>query len=193
MDIQEPEEAIQYYEKALEKDSENIQLIREVGHALVMTHDYSRAIKYYEQSLAEDPNLFELRIDLAELYLKLKIFEECRNTLIDALKSIQQKKGQNIDVLTKNVDTLVLLSKVYLEEDMQGTDWKFKANPDAKQSLIEANKYQMEVIQACRDISRDRLEVEEEKASQISFKLGKYYEERDGNAQDAITCFNDCI
>ena len=51
MDIQEPEEAIQYYEKALEKDSENIQLIREVGHALVMTHDYNRAIKYYEQSL----------------------------------------------------------------------------------------------------------------------------------------------
>ena len=45
MDIQEPEEAIQYYEKALEKDSENIQLIREVGHALVMTHDYNRAIK----------------------------------------------------------------------------------------------------------------------------------------------------
>ena len=58
MDIQEPEEAIQYYEKALEKDSENINLIREVGHALVMTHDYNRAIKYYEQSLIQHPTQY---------------------------------------------------------------------------------------------------------------------------------------
>jgi len=48
MDIQEPEEAIQYYEKALDKDPDDLVLIREVGKALVMTHDYNRAIKYYE-------------------------------------------------------------------------------------------------------------------------------------------------
>jgi tetratricopeptide repeat protein 21B len=48
MDIQEPEEAIQYYEKALDKDPDNLNLIREVGKALVMTHDYNRAIRYYE-------------------------------------------------------------------------------------------------------------------------------------------------
>lgn len=48
MEIQEPEEAIQYYEKALDKDRDDLVLIREVGKALVMTHDYNRAIKYYE-------------------------------------------------------------------------------------------------------------------------------------------------
>jgi tetratricopeptide repeat protein 21B len=51
MEIQEPEEAIQYYEKALDKDRDDLVLIREVGKALVMTHDYNRAIKYYEQIL----------------------------------------------------------------------------------------------------------------------------------------------
>lgn len=51
MDIQEPDEAIPYYEKALDKDPDNIALIRETGKALVMTHDYNRAIKYYEQTL----------------------------------------------------------------------------------------------------------------------------------------------
>jgi len=157
-----------------------------------MTHDYNRAIKYYEQSLQEDPNLFDLRIDLANLWLKLKGYEAGRLVLIDALKSIRAQK-QDIDNLTKNVDTLVLLSKVYLEEDMQQTDWKFKANPDAKQALIEANQRQMEVIAACRELSRDRLDSETEKASDIAFKLGKYYEERDGNSNDAITCFNDCL
>ena len=48
MDIQEPEEAIIYYERALQRQSEDTNLVREVGKALVMTHDYSRAIKYYE-------------------------------------------------------------------------------------------------------------------------------------------------
>jgi len=51
MDIQEPEEAIQYYEKALELDADDINMIREVGKALVMTHDYKRAVKYYETCL----------------------------------------------------------------------------------------------------------------------------------------------
>ena len=51
MDIQEPEKAIEYYDKALEQDPDDLVLVRETGKALVMTHDYNRAIKYYEQTL----------------------------------------------------------------------------------------------------------------------------------------------
>lgn len=132
MDIQEPEEAIQYYERALDKDPDNIVLIREVGKALFMTHDYNRAIKYYEQTLADDPKLFDLRIDLAELYIKLKAFDDSKRVLIDALKSLKDLSKPEIDTKSKNVNTLILLAQVYLEEDMMGTDWKFKENPDAK-------------------------------------------------------------
>jgi hypothetical protein len=35
-------------------------LVREVGKALVMTHDYKRAIKYYETCLQDDPKLVSL-------------------------------------------------------------------------------------------------------------------------------------
>jgi hypothetical protein len=45
---------------------------------------------------------------------------------------------------------LLLLAKVYLDEDMQGTDWRFKENPDAKQALIEASRSQGDVIEMCR-------------------------------------------
>lgn len=131
MDIQEPDEAIPYYEKALDKDPDNIALIRETGKALVMTHDYNRAIKYYEQTLQDDPKLFDLRADLAELYLKLKLFEESKRTVIDALKALHD--GNNdIDQKSRNVNTLIQLAKVYLEEDMMGTDWMFKEKPEAK-------------------------------------------------------------
>lgn len=71
-------------------------LVREVGKALVMTHDYKRAIKYYETTLHEDPKLvsllflliylqFDLRNDLADLYIKLKAFEDAKRVLIEAL------------------------------------------------------------------------------------------------------------
>jgi len=92
MDIQEPEEAIQYYEKALDQDPDDLILIRETGRALVMTHDYNRAIKYYEQTLQDDPNLFDLRTDLAELYIKLKAFDDSKRVLIEALKSLKDFK-----------------------------------------------------------------------------------------------------
>lgn len=72
-----------------------------------------------------------MRADLAELYLKLKLFEESKRTVIDALKALHD--GNNdIDQKSRNVNTLIQLAKVYLEEDMMGTDWMFKEKPEAK-------------------------------------------------------------
>lgn len=39
---------------------------------------------------------------------------------------------------SKNVHYLLMMSKVFLEEDTQTHDWRFKENIDAKQALIEA-------------------------------------------------------
>ena len=192
MDIQEPEEAITYYDEALQKDPNDMALIREVGKALVMTHDYNRAIRYYEQTLQDDPKLFDLRADLAELYIKLKAFDEAKKVLIDALK-VFRDMPQDIEMKARNVQTLITLSKVYLDEDMQSPDWKFKENVDAKQALIEASRIQNEVLDMTRDLASDRRDDERAIAAEIAFKLGKYYEERDGNLDDAISCFNDTL
>ena len=42
-------------------------------------------------------------------------------------------------------------------------------------------------------MSSDKLEDEKKLAAEISFKLGKYYEDRDGNLNDAMSCFNDTL
>lgn len=94
---------------------------------------------------------------------------------------------------SKNVHYLLMMSKVFLEEDMQSPDWRFKENIDAKQALIEARALQTEVIELCRELSSDRLDQERHLAAEISFKLAKYLEERDGNLADAITAYNDCL
>jgi hypothetical protein len=39
----------------------------------------------------------------------------------------------------------------------------------------------------------DKLDNERKAAADILFKLGRYYEERDGNLNDAISCFNDAL
>lgn len=58
----------------------------------------------------------------------------------------------------KNVSYLLMMSKVFLEEDMQQSDWHFKENIDAKQALIEARALQTEIIEMCRELSTDRLD-----------------------------------
>lgn len=131
MDIQEPEEAIQYYERALERQSEDITLVREVGRALVMTHDYSRAVKYYETRLAEDPKLLDLRTDLANLYYRLKAYDQSKRVLIESLKYLKTQ-DQTVEIKSKNVTYLVLMAKVLLEADMQYAGWKLKDNSEAK-------------------------------------------------------------
>lgn len=82
-----------------------------------MTHDYNRAVKYYETRLAEDSKLIDLRTDLAELYLKLKVFDQSKRVVIDALKYLKTQEN-NLETKTKNVKFLVLMAKVCLDEDM---------------------------------------------------------------------------
>lgn len=94
---------------------------------------------------------------------------------------------------SKNVHYLLMMARVFLEEDMQTPDWRFKENIDAKQALIEARALQTEVIEMCRELSSDRLDQERQLAAEISFKLAKYLEERDGNVADAVTAYNDCL
>lgn len=45
----------------------------------------------------------------------------------------------------------------------------------------------------CRTSNTDLLDEEREVSGDISFKLGAYLEEREGNNQDAIIAYNDCL
>jgi len=72
-----------------------------------------------------------LRTDLAELYKKLKAYEEARRVLTEALKILKEQRD---DLQNKiyNVQYLMLYAKCNLEEDMQFNNWRFKENIDAR-------------------------------------------------------------
>ena len=71
------------------------------------------------------------------MYIKLRAFEDAKRVLIEALKFLKDQKP-DIDTKAKNAQYLIMMSKVFLEEDTLSPDWRFKENTDAKQALIEA-------------------------------------------------------
>ena len=112
--------------------------------------------------------------------------------LIDALKFLRDQKP-DIDTKAKNVQYLLMMAKVFLEQDTLTADWRFKENVEAKSALFEARAIQTEVLELCRELSTDRLDQERFLAAEISFKIGKYLEERDGDLKDSIIAYNDCL
>jgi hypothetical protein len=78
-----------------------------------------------------------LRTDLAELYKKLKAYDDARRVLTEALKMLKEQRD-DLQSKVYNVSYLMLYAKCNLEEDMQYSNWRFKENQDARQALIEA-------------------------------------------------------
>ena len=101
--------------------------------------------------------------------------------------------GDGIDVKIRNVKYLMLYAECQLEEDMMLSDWKFKENTVARQALIEATALQSSIIEACRESSSEQLDDERLLAAEISYRLGKYDEERVGDANSAIEAYMDCL
>lgn len=192
MEIQEPEEAVIFYEKALHMNREDISLVREIGRAHVMTHDYQKAIRYYETALNEDPKLLDLYTDLAELYFKLKAFDDAKRVIIEAMKSLTNFDDSDL-TNPKRVQYTLLMAKIFLEEDVQRGEWRFKPNEDASKALRDALKVQEAVFDKVREISIDRVDEERKIAADIHFKFGKYLEEREGDYFQAINNYESCI
>ena len=60
--------------------------------------------------------MLDLRTDLANLYYRLKAFDQSKRVLIDSLQYLQTQE-QTVEVKSKNVTYLSLMAKVLLEAD----------------------------------------------------------------------------
>lgn len=78
----EPDLAIEAYKQALRLNPRDSLLATKLGRAYVKTHQYAKAINYYCEAVM-NPDHVGLKLDLAELYLKLKQYQNAEQTLID--------------------------------------------------------------------------------------------------------------
>lgn len=77
LQIQEPDKAIEAYQEALKIDPNNQFIVRAIGKALSITHNYQLAIEYYEEAIQNHPNNDDLKLDHAKLLVKNNFIDVC--------------------------------------------------------------------------------------------------------------------
>ena len=119
--INEPEDAAFAFEKAFKEKSDNEIIIRDLGRAYALSHDYEKAIKFYESNI-EKLNQPDLILDLAKLCVQLKKYEKGEMLLSNELFS---EEDGNYERLKQNSEAYLQLYKLHLKK--QG---RFDLNPN---------------------------------------------------------------
>jgi tetratricopeptide repeat protein 21B len=196
MRVQEPDKAIAAYQEALKTNPDDPGLPLIIGRALVKTHDYHRAIQYYEDAVRRTrPSsraLAGLQLDLAELYRKLKKFDEAGRVMDDALSerrrimaddassgaggkssggsSAGDTVGFDLKCSKDDVKSLLLVSRVRKDSgDSAG----------AVEAMLQAQTLQNEIVTKVRG-NMDENRAQRHVAAEICFDLAKFYQEQGG-------------
>eukprot|EP01012_Entosiphon_sulcatum_P028886 TRINITY_DN3505_c0_g1_i1.p1 TRINITY_DN3505_c0_g1~~TRINITY_DN3505_c0_g1_i1.p1 ORF type:complete len:1334 (+),score=365.73 TRINITY_DN3505_c0_g1_i1:81-4082(+) len=182
MNIQEPDKAIEAFEKALQMDPNDSELASKIGKAFITIHDYAKAIQYYTNAVQNDPSKTFLRHDLANLYWRLGTYDKAEQTLKEPLRD---KKSQPEDVAgtMDKVKTMLLLAKIH------------KSANDVKSAiddLIQARVFQNTVLNKIRGEAADVVYQQRNVAANICFELGEYYNEQ-GMYDKAMTFYNEAL
>ncbi|CAL8268669.1 unnamed protein product [Lota lota] len=167
MNIQEPDNAIQVYEQALQNNPNDSALARKIGKALTKTHNYTKAISYYEAVLKSEQQSF-LRYDLAELLLKMKQHERCERVLHDALA---HEPANQLPALTSDCRALVLLAKVQN---------KVSKTEEALLSLQRAREVQAKVLKQVQMEQPEAVATQKQLAADICSEIARHYASQRG-------------
>lgn len=189
MRIQEPEEAIKVYERALIQRPDDLFLIREVGRALVLTHDYENAIRYYETAINKDPRKTELLSDLAKLYLRLRRFDQANRVLAQALETPISDVA-SVRIAVKNY---VLLAKVALNASKGNDPLGLQPLQEVQTALQNAKTLQKSLLAKARDLTPEEVQKERELCAEICYDLGTYSETRENNLDVAAAAYAEAV
>ncbi|XP_006977219.1 tetratricopeptide repeat protein 21B isoform X1 [Peromyscus maniculatus bairdii] len=161
MNIQEPEEAIVAYEQALNQNPKDGTLARKIGKALVKTHNYSKAITYYEAALKSGQQNC-LCYDLAELLLRLKLYEKAEKVL---QHSLAHEPVTELSALMEDGRSQVLLAKVYS---------KMERPSDAIAALQQARELQARILKRVQMEQPDAVPSQKHFAAEICAEIAKH-------------------
>ena len=189
MKINSPDEAALYYSKAL-KEKNDPAVIRDLGRALIQTHDYKGAISYYKDSLKEKfpsqniQTYYEIATDFSNLMLKLSKHDKKKYDLLKE-KLIGFIETLSVDLKTFNDDWILkkrlyyfkyILSEVLTSIYFNSKKEKIEPSEISK-NIEESLILSKEVLAKVKEL-RDEEKIKEEKEfhSNICFSLGQFYE-----------------
>nr|VZI27184.1 unnamed protein product [Spirometra erinaceieuropaei] len=151
MRIQDPQKAIEVYEAVLRKNPDDLTLASKMGEALVMTHEYERAIAYYESAV--HGGQLSLQSDLTVLLIKLRQFSKAEELLMDSYNSLIDST-QTVD-LQRSSDVLILMAIIYGQQGRQEEQLETLDRAKLKQmSIMQSvgSEESTDLVRACKRI-----------------------------------------
>jgi tetratricopeptide (TPR) repeat protein len=206
MSIDSPDEAVIYYSKAL-KERNDASVMRDLGRALVKTHDYKKGIAYYLESLKDfqtkvnNTNIltyYEIAQDFINIMFKLASTDVNKNlnlklhleTFIERLTE-DIKKNDDYQLKKKLSYFKFMLSKALKNIFMEN---KSIQSGDIYKCLEETLKLTKEVISKLRELKNESaIKEEKEFLSDICLEIGKYYDNIDPQVDFAERAYLESI
>ena len=184
MRIQEPEDAIKAFEEALKINPNDEEITREIGKALVQTHDYQKAWKYYEDALRKDQKKLDLRLDMGKLCILLGNYKLGEDLLsIDVFGD--EFNAPTIVSLKRNVEGLMQLARLHFKKNQ---NVEGRPVPEAKMAIQKALQMQSSVIERSKQEGQ-MLDPERKILADLYYEFGKYFKQYEKSDQKAGECF----
>ncbi|KRF80931.1 tetratricopeptide repeat protein 21B isoform X2 [Drosophila virilis] len=180
LSIQETDMAIEAYRKACSICPSNAFLARELGRSYVKSHQYANALQYYH-SVIKNPGCSALKLDLAELFLQLKQFENGSNILAAGdCCSINEDSFTELQLKTK---MLLLLARIH---EKSGNI------PESLKTLQDARDNQYRLHKLYSSGNSENLDEQSKMLSKICILIAQQSIKLNGS-ELAINLFEDCI
>lgn len=112
MEVLDTERAIESYKHAVSFNPKDPQLLLKYGEALFLIHDFSGAVEFFKNAIRETGNA-EIKLHLADVYLKLKRYSEAEKLLVNEVESEKRKAADDVVALKYKTRLLMLLATVY--------------------------------------------------------------------------------
>ena len=198
MDINSPDEAVDYYKKAINIKND-MEVMRDLGRALVRTHDYKEAIDYYMQSSEIDErginnqnvlNYWEMINDFLDLmFLLARNSDEndpkAKNSKVSALKTQIETNIEKINKYIHKYDDYHLKSILarfkFMEAQVINSLYQEDKDSVKKESIYgtleETVKIEKEALSRLKELKDEKGKKESmEFLSQVWYQIGRYYE-----------------
>ncbi len=189
MKINEPAKAKARLMKALKmaasagnRDKDRIpDLQLKLGSVLVACHDYDTAMRFYEEASKSQADKPALQLSLAELYMKLKMFDKAEALLQSVLE--KQGRSEDVSVLIAAVKTLRMQAVVLGKE---------KRTKLAIESLTRARNLQHTILSRLRGEQADVIRQQRQVLAGLCYELAVFHNDtRDVEA--ATSLFNESL
>ncbi|CAJ0578453.1 unnamed protein product, partial [Mesorhabditis spiculigera] len=162
MKVQDPNKAIDVYEKALKANPKDHALAQKIGEAYVQCHLYSKAVNYYEAAVKSGKDS-QMRLKLANLLFELGNTEKCERVLKEPIE--RDPNPTDSATMTAHVSYWNLLSKLHFEKG----NWH-----EATEDLGRARSIQLRILSKG---DGNTLQMRRE-AARICCKLAELYTNR---------------